>query len=93
MNAVILAAIVADVVLAASIARLELSRSGDARIHLGQSGTTRLTVRNAGTRRLRGVVRDGWQPSAGAQPGRAAVGARARPARDHHDDPDAGAAR
>jgi uncharacterized protein (DUF58 family) len=73
VNAAILAAIAADVVLAASIASLELSRSGDARIHLGQSGTTQLTVRNAGSRRLRGVVRDGWQPSAGARPGRAEV--------------------
>ncbi len=73
VNAVILAGIVIDVAMAGSIAGLRLSRSGDAKIHLGQSGTTTLTVLNSGSRRLRGVIRDGWQPSAAAQPGRARI--------------------
>jgi uncharacterized protein (DUF58 family) len=73
VNAAILAAVAADVLLAASIARVELGRSGSDRIHLGQVGTITLTVRNTGTRRLRGVIRDGWQPSAAAQPGRTAI--------------------
>ena len=73
VNAAILAMIIADLILAASIATLRLSRSGDAKIHLGQSGTTTLTVVNSGSRRLRGVIRDGWQPSAAARPGRARI--------------------
>jgi len=73
VNAVLLAALTADVVLAASIARLTVSRAGDARIHLGQSGTVTVTVANGGRRRLRGLVRDGWRPSAAAQPERAAL--------------------
>jgi uncharacterized protein (DUF58 family) len=73
VNGTLVAAVFADLMLAARIGSLRLSRSGDQRIHLGQSGTTRLTVINAGRRRLRGVIRDGWQPSAMAQPARAGV--------------------
>ncbi|HEX6934485.1 MAG TPA: DUF58 domain-containing protein [Streptosporangiaceae bacterium] len=73
VNAVLAAAVGADLMLAASVASLRLSRSGDEKIHLGQSGTARLTVINAGRRRLRGVIRDGWQPSASARPARAGV--------------------
>lgn len=73
VNAVILAALAGDLLLAASIAGLHVSRSGDAKIHLDQTGATTLTVINSGRRRLRGLVRDGWRPSAGAQPGRSRV--------------------
>jgi uncharacterized protein (DUF58 family) len=73
VNAVILAALAGDLLLAASIAGLQVSRSGDAKIHLHQTGATTLTVINSGHRRLRGLVRDGWRPSAGAQPGRSRV--------------------
>jgi uncharacterized protein (DUF58 family) len=73
VNAAIVAAIAADLMLAARIGSLQLSRSGDAKIHLGQQGKTTLTIVNAGRRRLRAVVRDGWQPSAMAAPGRAAI--------------------
>ncbi len=73
VNAVILAGIAIDLGLAASIAGLRLSRSGDAKIHLGQSGTATLTVLNSGSRTLRGVIRDGWQPSAAARPVRARI--------------------
>jgi uncharacterized protein (DUF58 family) len=73
VNAAIVAAIAADLMLAARIGSLRLSRSGDAKIHLGQQGKTTLTIVNAGRRRLRAVVRDGWQPSAMAAPGRAAI--------------------
>jgi uncharacterized protein (DUF58 family) len=65
--------IVADVVLAGGIGQLRVSRSGDTRILLGQRGTVTLTIANPGRRALRGIVRDAWQPSAGAQPGRARV--------------------
>ena len=73
VNGTLVALVFADMMLAARIGSLRLSRSGDARIHLGQSGKTTLTVVNSGRRRLRGVVRDGWQPSAMAQPRRAGV--------------------
>ncbi len=82
VNAVIAMAITGDLILAASVRQLEVSRSGDAKIHLGQAGTVAVTVVNPGRRRLRGIVRDGWRPSAGAEPGRAridlAAGSRAR---------------
>jgi uncharacterized protein (DUF58 family) len=73
VNAVILAALAADLLFAASIAGLRVSRSGDAKIGLGQTGSTALTVINSGRRRLRGVVRDGWRPSAAARPGRSRI--------------------
>jgi uncharacterized protein (DUF58 family) len=62
----IVVAILADVTMAASVRRLQLSRSGDTRIMLGQRGATTLAIVNPGGRELRGVVRDSWQPSAGA---------------------------
>jgi uncharacterized protein (DUF58 family) len=71
VDAVILAAIAADVVLAAPVRGLLLSRSGDTRIRLGATGEVTLAIANTGPRALRGTVRDAWQPSAGAEPGRA----------------------
>jgi uncharacterized protein (DUF58 family) len=73
VNGLIIATLAADVMLAASIADLDVSRSGDAKIHLGQSGTTAVTVINSGRRGLHGVVRDGWRPSAGADPGHSRI--------------------
>jgi uncharacterized protein (DUF58 family) len=82
VDAAILLAIAGDLVLAASVRQLQVSRSGEAKIHLGQTGTVTVTVDNPGSRRLRGVVRDGWRPSAGARPGRTRIdlrgGSRAR---------------
>jgi uncharacterized protein (DUF58 family) len=62
----IVVAILADITMAASVRRLQLSRSGDTRVMLGQRGATTLAIVNPGGRELRGVVRDSWQPSAGA---------------------------
>ena len=62
----IVIAILADITMAASVRRLQLSRSGDTRIMLGQRGATTLAIVNPGGRELRGVLRDSWQPSAGA---------------------------
>src|SRR5258708_2093084 len=73
VDAVIFAAICIDLVLAASLKKLSVSRSGEVKIHLGQPGTVSVTIVNNGTRRLRGIVRDAWRPSAGAQPARSAV--------------------
>lgn len=70
VNALILAAIAVDLILAASVRQLQATRSGDSKIHLGQAGTVTLTLANSGHRTLRGVARDAWRPSAAAQPGR-----------------------
>ncbi|MGB6454860.1 MAG: DUF58 domain-containing protein, partial [Streptosporangiaceae bacterium] len=62
----IVAAILADAAMAGSVRQLEISRSGDNRVMLGQRGATTLEISNQGRRQFRGIVRDGWQPSAGA---------------------------
>jgi uncharacterized protein (DUF58 family) len=68
VNVVLLAAIGADLVLAAGVRPLRLGRGGDTRILLGQRGSVTLTLANPGKRRLHAIVRDAWQPSAGASP-------------------------
>ena len=55
-----------DVTLAASPRMLQLQREVPGRVRLGEQVTSVLTVTNHGGRRLRGVLRDAWQPSAGA---------------------------
>ena len=62
-----------DLVLAGSPRRLSLGRELPDRIRLGESVTSTLLLVNAGRRHVRGTVRDGWQPSAGAAPTRAHV--------------------
>jgi uncharacterized protein (DUF58 family) len=62
------AAVILDVVLAASPRRLVCSRSGDTAARLGQSVDAVLVVENPGRRRFRGHVRDAWAPSARAEP-------------------------
>lgn len=73
VNLLLAAAIVADLLLAASVRRLRITRSGDTRVLLGESATVTVTVRNPGRRPLRAVVRAAWPPSAHAVPGRAAL--------------------
>jgi uncharacterized protein (DUF58 family) len=73
VDAMILLLIITDLALAASVTKLQVSRSGDTKVHLGQTGTVTVTIANAGSRRLTGVVRDGWRPSAGASPGRTTI--------------------
>jgi len=53
-----------DLAAAASPRRLAIERDLPARVRLGEEVTSRLTVRNLGTRRMRGLLRDGWQPTA-----------------------------
>ncbi|MDQ6716415.1 MAG: DUF58 domain-containing protein [Actinomycetota bacterium] len=55
-----------DMVLAASPRRLVVHREPTAQVRLGAPGVTTLLVTNPGSRTLRGVIRDAWQPSAGA---------------------------
>jgi len=68
VNAVLVAVIVADVLLAGSVRALRLSRSGATRARLGEGAEVVLHVANAGRRRMRAVVRQAWPPSAGARP-------------------------
>jgi uncharacterized protein (DUF58 family) len=62
------AACLADVLLAAPVSSLRLSRSGATGCRLGTEAEVHLSVVNGGTRRARGVLRDAWVPSAGAAP-------------------------
>jgi uncharacterized protein (DUF58 family) len=73
VDALIAAAIAADLILAAPVRGIRAARGGDTRILLGQTGSVRLTLDNPGRRPRRGAVRDAWRPSAGAAPGRALV--------------------
>ncbi len=72
--AVLLAlAVTVDVLAAARIADLRLSRDAAPAVRLGESGETVLRVANAGRRRLRAELRDAWVPSAGITPRRQQV--------------------
>jgi len=62
-----------DLVLAASPRAVNLARELPAKLRLGETAKTTLLVTNLGKRRLRGVVRDGWPPSAGAATTRARI--------------------
>ena len=68
VNGLLLAAIAADLALAAPIRPLLLSRGGETKVLLGQSAGVTLAVANPARRPLRADVRDAWQPSAGAAP-------------------------
>ncbi len=63
--------------LAPSPGALEVERSPAARVRVGESTVTTLAVSYSGGRRFRGIVRDAWQPTAGAMANRhpLAVGA------------------
>ncbi|WP_378147420.1 DUF58 domain-containing protein [Cnuibacter sp. UC19_7] len=58
--------IVVDLVFAASPRRVALERDLPARIRLGETAVSTLYVSNLGRRRMSVLVRDAWQPSAGA---------------------------
>ena len=60
-----------DLVLAGSPRSVTLSRDLPGRVRLGETVASTLYVANDGRRRVRGVIRDGWQPSAVAEPRRA----------------------
>jgi uncharacterized protein (DUF58 family) len=62
-----------DLGLAASPRALSVARVLPTRVRLGEEVTSELYLTNEGRRLLRGVVRDGWQPSAGAGNNRTAV--------------------
>ncbi|PXA72690.1 DUF58 domain-containing protein [Cryobacterium arcticum] len=62
-----------DLALAASPRRVGISRVLPSRVRLGEEVTSELYLSNEGRRRLRGIVRDAWQPSAGAGNNRTAI--------------------
>ncbi|TFD57120.1 DUF58 domain-containing protein [Cryobacterium suzukii] len=62
-----------DLALAASPRAVTVERMLPARVRLGESVTSELYLTNTGRRRLVGVVRDAWQPSAGAGRNRSRV--------------------
>jgi uncharacterized protein (DUF58 family) len=64
----IAAGIVADLLLAAPVRPLRLSRSGATSVRLGDTAQVMLTIANPGRRALRAMVRDAWPPSAGGEP-------------------------
>ncbi|WP_028644791.1 DUF58 domain-containing protein [Nocardioides sp. URHA0020] len=55
-----------DLLLAPTPSALVLERSAGATVRLGEPTTTSLLATTGSRRRLRGVVRDAWQPTAGA---------------------------
>lgn len=64
---------VTDLVLAASPRALRLQRQTDARVRLTETASATLYVTNPSRRTLRGIIRDAWEPSAGARPTRQRV--------------------
>ena len=66
--ALLVAVAVADVVLAAPVSSLRLTRSGATGCRLGTEAEVHIAIVNTGSRRLRGLLRDAWVPSAGAGP-------------------------
>jgi len=75
--AVVVLAVVLDLALAVSPGRLVLDRRPSGQVRLGEAGESALLLTNPTRRRLRAVVRDAWQPSAGAAGERHTVSVRA----------------
>ena len=68
--ALVLVAVVVDLLLAGSPRALTVEREPVSAVRLGQPTEAGIVLSNSGRRRVRGLVRDGWQPSAGATPSR-----------------------
>src|SRR4051794_22410712 len=68
--AAVLVLVASDVLLAPRPACVDLSRRPLGGVRQGQQAATALVAVNRSGRRVRGVVRDAWQPSAGAQANR-----------------------
>jgi uncharacterized protein (DUF58 family) len=68
--AVVLGAVVLDVLLAGSPRAVALHRDPLGSVRLGEPVQAGLLLSNTGRRTVRAVVRDAWQPSAGATPDR-----------------------
>lgn len=71
--ALIVALTITELAIAGSPRALVLRRDLPGALRLGETVETRLLLANAGRRRVRGIVRDGWPPSAGAAAARQRV--------------------
>ncbi|MFE0028172.1 DUF58 domain-containing protein [Amycolatopsis sp. NPDC059021] len=67
VGAVLVVLVLVDLAFAGSVRRLTFTRSGDTSVRLGEPASVELLVANPGRRRVRGLVRDAWPPSAGAE--------------------------
>ncbi|MBP2327639.1 uncharacterized protein (DUF58 family) [Kibdelosporangium banguiense] len=67
VTGVVLLAIVADLALAGPVQALTFTRGGDRMVRLGEPASVTLTITNPGPGRVRGLLRDAWPPSAGAE--------------------------
>ena len=63
---VVAALVAADLVLAPSPSALAITRSDIGSVRLGHPAESQLRVANTGSRHVHALVRDAWQPSAGA---------------------------
>jgi uncharacterized protein (DUF58 family) len=70
---VLLLAVLLDLALAGSPQALRVDREPVSAVRLGEPTDAWFVLSNPGRRRVRGLVRDGWQPSAGATPSRQLV--------------------
>jgi uncharacterized protein (DUF58 family) len=71
--AVVVLLVAIDLIVAGSPRALHFAREVPARVRLGESVAAELLVTNRGRRTVTGVLRDAWQPSAGARPARRSV--------------------
>jgi uncharacterized protein (DUF58 family) len=68
--AIVFVASVVDLILAGSPRKVGVARELPGATRLGETTEAKLYLTNSGRRRVHGMVRDGWQPSAGARPTR-----------------------
>ncbi|MDQ1483760.1 MAG: hypothetical protein QOF35_1836 [Actinomycetota bacterium] len=73
---VTLCVVALDLLLALSPRKVVITRDRVNQVRLGVSGSTTLWLTNPTSRRLRAIVRDAWQPSAGASADRHTVSVR-----------------
>ena len=62
-----------DLAVAGSPRAVRFERDLPGRVRLGETAPVILSIVNTGRRRVRGLVRDGWQPSAAAAPRRSPI--------------------
>lgn len=67
---VVALAVTVDLLLAPSPSTLGVWRTASAAVRLGEATTSVLTVTNTAARHTRVLIRDAWQPTAGADPNR-----------------------
>jgi uncharacterized protein (DUF58 family) len=66
----LLVAVLLDLLLAGSPRGLQVQRDPVSAVRLGEPAPASFVLSNSGRRRVRGLVRDGWPPSAAASPSR-----------------------